>query len=184
MFPAVFIDRDGVIIAHRPNYVLSWADVEIYPQALLALARCANSAYRFVIVTNQSCIGRQLISRPVADEINRRLLAEIRRVGGRIDGIFVCPHTPDNYCDCRKPQPGLILQAALELDIDLRRSIMIGDALTDLQAGLNAGVGQIALVRTGRGRQQEKDLQATDMPPFLVYDTLREALDNLVRSCS
>lgn len=181
MYPAVFMDRDGVIIEHRPNYVLTWTDVEIYPQALIALARHANSAYRFVIVTNQSCIGRQLTSRPVADEINQRLLAEIRQVGGRIDGLFVCPHTPGDNCNCRKPRPGLILQAALELDIDLQHSIMIGDALTDLQAGLNAGIRQIVLVRTGRGRQQENDPQAADMPPFSVYDTLAEALDNLVR---
>ena len=181
MHPAIFLDRDGVIIENRSDYVRSWADVEIFPQALTALAALRGNAYKMIIVTNQSPIGRGIVSRAQVDEINRRLIVEIEAAGGAVDGVYVCPHHPDEGCDCRKPQPGLLLQAAQEHDIDLERSLMIGDALSDLQAGLAAGLGQVALVRTGRGARQEKDLQAARMPRFPVYDTLSQALADLIK---
>jgi D-glycero-D-manno-heptose 1,7-bisphosphate phosphatase len=133
-----------------------------------------------IIVTNQSPIGRGLLTRDQADEINRRLLQVITAAGGTVDGLYLCPHHPNAGCDCRKPRPGLLLQAALEHQIDLQRSIMIGDALSDLEAGLAAGIGHIALVRTGRGAQQEKIPEAAQLPPFAVYDTLSQALSDLV----
>ena len=178
MFPAVFLDRDGVIIENRANYVRAWEDVEIFPQALAALARLKNSPFKIVIITNQAGIGHGLIRLQAAAEINRRLIEEIERAGGRIDGLYLCPHRPDEGCSCRKPKPGMILQAAEELDIDLQRSILIGDALTDLQAGIAAGVGQVALVRTGRGAEQEQ--AAEQMFPFPVFDTLSQAVNALI----
>ena len=181
MHPAIFLDRDGVIIANRSDYVRSWTDVEIYPQALTTLAALRGKAYKIIIVTNQSPIGRGILSRTQVDEINRRLILEIEAAGGAVDGVYVCPHHPDDGCDCRKPQPGLLIQAAREHSIDLEESLMVGDALSDLQAGLAAGVGQVALVRTGRGARQEKDPQAAKMPPFRVYDTLSQALADMTK---
>ena len=89
-----------------------------------------------------------------AEKINQRLTDEIKKASGQIDGVFMCPHKPDDKCECRKPRPCLIFQAVHTLALDLKRSILIGDTLTDLQAGLNAGIGKLALVLTGRGLQQ------------------------------
>lgn len=178
MYPAIFLDRDGVVIENLPSYVRRWEQVAVYPQALEALSRLKNSPYRVVIVTNQAGIGRGLIDPESAEEINRRLCQIIEQAGGRIDGVYVCPHTPEEDCDCRKPRPGLILRAAAEHGIDLERSILIGDALTDLQAGQAAGIGRVALVRTGRGAEQSLLLPAEASDA--VFQDLKEALRTLV----
>lgn len=178
--PAIFLDRDGVIIENRSAYVRSWADVEIFPQAIDALAALHDSPYRIVLVTNQSAVGRGIITRETAEDINDRLLTVIHEAGGRADAVYMCPHGPDDNCDCRKPLPGLLLRAAADLNIDLSRSLMIGDALSDVQAGQAAGVERSILLRTGRGRDQEQLPAAVDLPPFSVFDSLADALNFLV----
>lgn len=182
MFPAVFLDRDGVIVENRKNYIRSWDDVHIFDQALAALARAAGSSYKIVIVTNQSAVGRGIISLEAAWEINRRLAGEIQAAGGRVDGIFMCPHAPQDECNCRKPKPGLLLQAAEALSIDLDRSILIGDALSDLQAGQAAGVRYNALVRTGRGTEEARLPLAAGIAPFMIFEHLSDALDTFLSS--
>jgi len=153
MQSAVFVDRDGVIIENRDGYVRSWADVQFIPGALEALAKLAGSRYAIVLVTNQSAVGRGLISLQEAQEINRRVVAEIRAHGGRMDAVYMCPHRPDEGCACRKPAPGMLLQAARELELALASSTLIGDALSDLAAARAAGVRGV-LVLTGRGSDQ------------------------------
>jgi D-glycero-D-manno-heptose 1,7-bisphosphate phosphatase len=176
MQPAIFLDRDGVIIENRARYVRSWADVQIFPQALAALAGLSQWPHKIVIVTNQSAVGRGLISLGTAQAINERLVQEIGRSGGRIDAVFMCPHAPADGCDCRKPRPGLLLQAQETLRLDLPRSVMIGDALSDLTAARAAAVGHVALVRTGRGASQEHALATTDFAngSLSVCDTLAD----------
>lgn len=181
---ALFLDRDGVIIENRANYVRSWSDVSIFPQALTALSRLGNWPGKIIIVTNQSVVGRGLIPRQRADDINERLVAEITRAGGRIDAVYMCPHAPTDDCECRKPKPGLLTKAAEHFDIDMQVSIMIGDALTDIDAARAAGVNLAALVRTGRGREQMKLPPALEMRPFPIYDTLSDALLALIPSQS
>jgi D-glycero-D-manno-heptose 1,7-bisphosphate phosphatase len=177
--PAIFLDRDGVIIENRPAYVRSWAEVSIYPQALAALARASACPYKIVLVTNQSAIGRGIISLETAQGINTGLVAEIERSGGRIDAVFMCPHAPEAGCDCRKPRPGLFFQAAQALSLDLSRSVMIGDAITDLQAAQAAGVSRLILVRTGRGARQEHLPEAALLNVFQVCEDLAGALAGL-----
>ncbi len=180
MFPAIILDRDGVVIENRENYVCSWADVEVYSQALRALASASRSNYKIVIITNQAGIGKGIIPLQTANEINRRLVQAIEQAGGRVDGLYMCPHTPQDQCECRKPRPGMILQAERELSLDLSRSWMIGDALSDLQAGRAAGVGHLALVRTGRGDRQSKLPESTNLRPFRLYADLNDALQHLL----
>ena len=182
MDPAIFLDRDGVIIENCPEYVRGWEDVLIFEQALAALRILYDSPYKIVIVTNQSAIGRGIITFEQAHSINARLVETIVHAGGRIDRVYMCPHTPDDQCQCRKPNPGLLLQAAKELSIDLSRSMMIGDALTDLVAGRLAGVQQLALVQTGRGTSQNQLPIPPELGSFSVYKTLTEALQNLTRA--
>jgi D-glycero-D-manno-heptose 1,7-bisphosphate phosphatase len=181
MEPAIFLDRDGVLIENRPSYILRWEDVQPFPRALAALAWANCSPWKFVLVTNQSAIGRGLISLEIAWEINRRLVKVIEQAGGRIDGVFMCPHTPQDQCDCRKPKPGLILEAARALSLDLSRSVMIGDALSDIQAGLAAQVRQTALVKTGLGAAQLDSPHSKSIKPSLIFDDLAAALLELIK---
>lgn len=180
MFPAIFLDRDGVIIENRSNYVRSWDDVAIFGQALTALARINPSPYKIIMVTNQSSIGRGIISLETAMEINNQLLNVIKQTGGRMDGIFMCPHAPRDQCNCRKPSPGLIFQAARSHNLDLNQSILIGDALSDIMAAKNAGINKKGLVLTGLGTAQAAHLQSKDLEPLQIYDTLTAALVELV----
>ncbi|MGD8753270.1 MAG: HAD family hydrolase [Anaerolineales bacterium] len=180
MYPAIFLDRDGVIIENRSNYVRRWEDVAIFGQALTALAQVKSSPHKIVIVTNQSAVGRGIIPLETVLEINDRLVKIIKQTGGRIDGVYVCPHAPQDLCACRKPKPGLLLQAADELSLDLSRSILIGDALSDILAGQAAGVQQTALVRTGLGVEQAVMAKTKNLKPFPIYATLEEALSELI----
>jgi D-glycero-D-manno-heptose 1,7-bisphosphate phosphatase len=180
MHSAIFLDRDGVIIENRPQYVRTWQDVTILPGSLQALAVASASPYKLVIITNQAGIAKGLIDPTVAQEINQRLIVEIERAGGRIDGLFVCPHQPEDGCDCRKPRPGLLFQARQALELDLGRSILIGDNLTDIQAGQAAGVGCIALVRTGLGARFSGELSRPELSQVRIFANLAEALAELV----
>jgi D-glycero-D-manno-heptose 1,7-bisphosphate phosphatase len=176
MLPAIFLDRDGVIIENVSTYVRSWEDVHFIPNSLVALKRARSSPYKIVIITNQSAVGRGILPLELAWEINQGVVQIIRQAGGRVDAIYMCAHAPQENCACRKPKPGLILQAASELRLDLRHSILIGDALSDLLAGQAAGIPKTILLRTGRGTEQENLHYPAALKPFLVYNDLAEAL--------
>ena len=177
MFPAIFLDRDGVIIENRSDYVRQWSHVSILPKAIEALSAFQQEGFKIVVVTNQSAVGRGLMSLQDAQQINERLVETIKEQGGWVDAVFMCPHKPEDNCQCRKPQPGLLLQAAHELSLDLRSSWMVGDAWTDLLAGQSAGVGGTIMVRTGRGETQLLQTQQEEIKPFLVCNTVFDAFD-------
>ncbi len=179
MTAAIFLDRDGVIIENRDDYVRSWSDVLFLPGSLEALAKLNTKPYKIVIVTNQSAVGRGIISMQTAEEISRRIVQQIEQHGGRIDGVFMCPHAPDAGCTCRKPLPGLLLQAADALEIDLTVSIMVGDAVSDLSAGQSAGIRRNFLVRTGRGALQALRPEAKLLHPFAICDSLADVVNQL-----
>jgi histidinol-phosphate phosphatase family protein len=179
MQPAIFLDRDGVIIENRPDYVQDWSQVKFIPGSLKALAYLNQLTIKIVLVTNQAGIGRKIISPEIAAGINQRIIRAIVNAGGRIDGIYVCPHTPEDHCSCRKPKPGLILQAVQDLDIDLMQSTLIGDNLTDIQAGMAAKVNRIVLVRTGLGGIIEPELPQLGISNIPVYDNLFQAVEEL-----
>jgi D-glycero-D-manno-heptose 1,7-bisphosphate phosphatase len=180
--PAIFIDRDGVIIHNQPAYVRSLNQVKIYPRAIQAIALAAASDYRIVIVTNQAGIGKGLYSFNTVNEIHQVIMRAVEQAGGRIDGIYVCPHKTEDECDCRKPKPGLLTRAAHELKLDLASSYMVGDAISDIQAGQQAGVKQAILVLTGRGLAQKKlALAGHAVAPFIVRKSLYEAIKSIMR---
>lgn len=175
---ALFLDRDGVINRDRPGYVRSWEEFEFLPGVLEAFRFLASEPLAVVVVSNQSCIGRGLVSRETVDEIHSRMTEAVRRSGGRIDAVYYCPHRPDEDCACRKPRPGLLLRAARELDIDLASSWFIGDDLKDLEAAKAAGVRPV-LVRTGHGRHLPEERLARVSYPFDTYEDLLEAVTRL-----
>jgi D-sedoheptulose 7-phosphate isomerase len=146
---AVLVDRDGVIITNRDDYVKSWEQVEVIPGAIEALARLHQSGHRVFVVTNQSAIGRGLVSALDVDTIHDQLGSLIAGVGGHVEAFLVCPHSPDEGCICRKPAPGLLYQARDRFGIALESAIVIGDHETDLLAAAAAGCDSI-LVLSGR----------------------------------
>lgn len=180
--PALFLDRDGVFIENRANYVRSWEDVVFFPQALEALAQIREIPYKIIVVTNQSAVGRGIITLETAVQLNNRILDVVREQNGRIDASYLCPAQPGLNDPCRKPRPGMLLQAAQEHNLDLSQSYMVGDALTDIQAGQAAGVKQTCLLLTGRGTAQAALPQANELPPFATFANLAEALAHLFPS--
>jgi len=182
MNPAIYLDRDGVIIENRTDYVRDWSQVYIFPQALRGLSLLCQTPFKIIIVTNQSAVGRGLISLDTALDINQRLVEQIEQTGSRIDGVFMCPHSPENGCLCRKPAPGLLLDAAQALSVDLERSYLVGDAVTDLLAGEAAGIRQTVLVKTGRGSNQVELLPARIKNSTRIYATLEDFAIDLIHT--
>lgn len=182
MFPAIFLDRDGVLIENRHDYVREWSHVNVFPEAIRALSHSSIKNYKIVVVTNQSAVGRGLISMETALQINKQLMQLIRDHGGQIDGTYMCPHTPKDDCACRKPKPGMLLQASRDLSLDLQHSWMIGDAWSDVQAGQAAGVQQCIMLKTGRGTEQLLQPRPANITKYLVFDDLNKAVDAILES--
>ena len=144
--PAAFLDRDGVINLDR-GYVFRAADFEFVPGVFEGAAALQRLGFALVVITNQSGIGRGLYSESDFLALNRWMSSQFEQHSIHIDGTFYCPHHPTEAlgryrcdCDCRKPAPGMLLRAALELNLDLKRSAMFGDRVSDLQAAAAAGV--------------------------------------------
>ncbi len=156
---AILLDRDGTINRERADYVKSWAEVEWLPGALEALAALAPLDIPILVVSNQSSVGRGILEIDTLAATHDRMCTTVVAAGGRIDAFLVCPHRPDEECTCRKPKPGLLLQAAQRFDLDLGRCLFIGDSVTDLQAAQAAGCPCI-LVRTGRQGERLPELVA------------------------
>lgn len=145
---SVFLDRDGVINRGIPDrYITSWKEFEFLPGAKDALARLCAGGLRPFIVTNQRGVARGRLSQAELDDIHRRMLAELGQANVRIDGIYVCVHD-EGECSCRKPQAGLFLRAREEFpDIEFASSVIIGDSLSDMEAGTRLGCWTILVTQ-------------------------------------
>ena len=153
--PALFLDRDGVINQER-DYVHKIDEFHFIDGVFDACREMSKAGYRLIIITNQAGIARGYYTEDEFHHLTKWMLDEFRQQGIEIDGVYYCPHHPvhgvDEYrrtCDCRKPAPGMIFRAAKEHTLDLRRSILVGDKATDIEAGRAAGVGCCVLVLTG-----------------------------------
>ena len=176
---AVFLDRDGTLIAEK-NYLSRVADVEIFPGAGLALRRLADAGYMLVMVTNQSGIGRGYFTLAEAEQVNAHVCQELARDGVHFEKIYLAPEAPDQPSRGRKPSPQFLFDARDAFQIDLAASYMIGDKLIDLECGWNAGVKKSLLVRTGYGAKLERTEPGT-LTRALVIDDLAAAADWILR---
>lgn len=152
---AVFLDRDGVINVER-EYLSRIDAFEFVPGAVAALRRLRAAGWRLVVVTNQSGIARGYYSEQDYELLSAHMQRELSAAGARLDAVLHCPHLPDAkvarhrlVCECRKPKPGMLLEAARTLSLDLSRSVLVGDKITDVQAGRAAGLARCWLVRSG-----------------------------------
>jgi D-glycero-D-manno-heptose 1,7-bisphosphate phosphatase len=175
-YKTVFLDRDGVINADSPEYIKSRDEFHFIPGSLDAIARLTRGGFCVIVITNQSAINRRMVSLSELEAIHARLREAVTSTGGRITDIFYCPHRPDEQCDCRKPKPGLILAARKRYDIDLARSIMVGDSAKDILAGKAAGCGQTVLVETANGIGALSSLVASGQFPDHVAPDLDRAV--------
>jgi D-glycero-D-manno-heptose 1,7-bisphosphate phosphatase len=148
---AVFLDRDGVLTRERADYVKTPEELEILPGIEEPLREIRKRGFRLVIITNQSVVGRGLTTHLEMSKIHEKLRQELAKMGCDLDGIYYCPHRPDEGCGCRKPAPGLILKAAKELGIDISISYMIGDKEIDVEAARRAGCHGIRVPSNGSG---------------------------------
>jgi D-glycero-D-manno-heptose 1,7-bisphosphate phosphatase len=166
---AVFLDRDGTI-NEEVGYLGNPDDLHLLPGAAGAIRRLNESGFTAIVVTNQSAIGRGYFSSEDVAAVNTRLVEQLRERGASIDGLYVCPHRPDERCSCRKPEPGLLLQAAEEHGLDVRGSFLVGDKESDLDSGRRAGCRTV-LVRTGPEGPENAP------PPDHVADDLAAAVE-------
>jgi D-glycero-D-manno-heptose 1,7-bisphosphate phosphatase len=171
----VFLDRDGVINRDSPNYIKSWSEFEFLPGSLEALKKLTMNGFVVMVITNQSVIHRKMISLKALEHIHDMMKKAVLSSGGDIKDIFFCPHIPEDQCDCRKPNTGLILKAEIKHRIDLKASIMVGDSAKDIECARNAGCGTVILVKTGNGALAEKQLKEKMICPDVIVQDLLEA---------
>ena len=148
----VILDRDGTINHDSDQYIKSPAEWKPIKGSLESIARLTQAGWRVVVATNQSGIGRGLFDMATLNAIHDTMHRAVHQAGGRIDAIFFCPHAGDANCECRKPKPGMLLEIAKRMNVDLDGVPMVGDSLRDLQAAAAAGARPV-LVLTGKGRQ-------------------------------
>ena len=172
----IILDRDGVLNRELESGWLSRVDQWEWEEGSLeALGQFAVTGVKVSIVSNQSGIGRGVVTEQEVDEVHQWLVAVLARAGVDLVGIFVCPHAPDEGCECRKPLPGLVEAAIERSGVVAGRTLMIGDDLRDLAAGRAAGVA-VALVRTGKGSRHQDAVE----PDTLVFDNLLEAATSIL----
>ncbi|NLY03448.1 MAG: D-glycero-beta-D-manno-heptose 1,7-bisphosphate 7-phosphatase [Campylobacter sp.] len=150
MIKALFLDRDGVINEDF-GYVFKIENFSFKPRVFETLIAYQNLGYIIFIVTNQSGIGRGYYTVKDFKIVTNFMLNEFKKAGINIQKVYFCPHSPEANCQCRKPRPGMILKACKEYDIDLKKSILIGDKLSDIKAGESAGVGKLYLIGSKKG---------------------------------
>jgi D-glycero-D-manno-heptose 1,7-bisphosphate phosphatase len=173
----VILDRDGTINHERDDFVKSPEEWVPLPGALEAIARLNHAGWKAVVVTNQSGFGRGLFTAKALGAMHIKMNKLLQQVGGRIEAVFFCPHKPDDACDCRKPLPGLMLEAGKRFNANLSAVAAVGDSLRDLQAAVAAGC-QPHLVRSGRGLATEA--AGSLVPGTVVHDDLAAFAEHLI----
>jgi D-glycero-D-manno-heptose 1,7-bisphosphate phosphatase len=160
----ILLDRDGTLVVDR-GYLDNAAGLEFLPGAAEGLRLLYTQGYRLVVITNQSGIGRGMFPLERLNDMNARLTAMVGEAGARLEGIYVCPHTPQDQCDCRKPNTGLITQAVADLKFDPGAAVMIGDKDSDIECGRRAGTATV-LISAGKSVKRTRikaDAVAADL---------------------
>ncbi|PCJ24295.1 MAG: D-glycero-beta-D-manno-heptose-1,7-bisphosphate 7-phosphatase [SAR86 cluster bacterium] len=176
----VVLDRDGVINHDSDNYIKSAEEWLPIDGSIDAIATLSKSGYQVMVATNQSGLGRNYFDEYALAKMHTKLCTMVEEAGGIVDGIFYCPHTPDQNCECRKPKTGLLKQIESEFSCSLSGSCFIGDSYGDIQAALAFGCEPI-LVRTGKGLITEQRIQKEGLSNISIFDNLASAvLEKLV----
>lgn len=175
----IVLDRDGVINEDSDEYIKSADEWIPIPGSLEAIARLNRAGYRVVVATNQSGISRGFFDLETLSGIHKKMHDMAAVVGAHIEGIFFCPHGPDDKCNCRKPRPGLFMEIQARTGFDLGGVPCVGDSLRDLQAGASMGCNTF-LVKTGKGKKTLEKSKDELPEGTLVFDNLRAVAEHLV----
>jgi D-glycero-D-manno-heptose 1,7-bisphosphate phosphatase len=173
----IVLDRDGVINADSPNFIKSAGEWHALPGSLEAIARLSKAGWTVAVASNQSGLGRGLLSRSDLKAIHRKMRRQLGRLGGRIDRVYVCPHHPDAGCQCRKPRAGLLRDIEKKYRTRLEGAPVVGDSLRDLEAAEQVGARPI-LVLTGNGEATRAAFEGTE--EVEVYADLAAVAEALV----
>ncbi|HSW05404.1 D-glycero-beta-D-manno-heptose 1,7-bisphosphate 7-phosphatase [Aquabacterium sp.] len=179
----VILGRDGILNEYRDDHVKAPNEWQPIDGALEAVARLNHAGWHTVVATNQSGIGRGMIDMASVNAVHAHMYRQLMAVGGRVDAVFFCPHTPEDQCDCRKPLPGLMKEIGKRYGIDLRLVPMVADTLRDLQAAQAAGC-EPHLVRTGRSQLMSEEQLAHVLalvPGTVVHEDLAAFADYMMR---
>jgi len=172
----LIVDRDGVINEESPAFIKSPEEWVPIPGSVEALAAASQMGFTVYVVSNQSGLARGIIDIEQLNRIHAKMHAEVKRCGGRIDGILFCPHGPDDGCHCRKPKPGLLESIAERTGTSLHDAIFVGDRLSDMEAARAVGARAV-LVETGHGRESAARLPAHER--LAVYPDLAAVVNRL-----
>lgn len=180
--PAMFLDRDGVIIENA-HYLARLEDIRLIHGSAAAIRRLNEFGMPVIVVSNQSGVARGYFAESFVQRTQEFLNELLAREGARVDAWYFCPHHPDfgANCDCRKPKPGMLRTAALDWNLDLSRSWLVGDNITDIEAGAAAGCRNI-LVRTGHGASMTLPADSSRIRLEAVVETLADAVDYFART--
>jgi D-glycero-D-manno-heptose 1,7-bisphosphate phosphatase len=165
MNKAAFLDRDGVINRKAPHggYITRWEDMQFLPGVAEAIGLLNRAGFLVIVITNQRCVAKGLITPAELETMHETMRAELARAGSTVDGVYYCPHELEPPCTCRKPRPGLLLEAARVHDLDLAGSWMIGDSDIDVEAGRSAGCNTARLLGSGEIESSKSDLVAQSL---------------------
>ena len=175
----IILDRDGVINEDSDDYIKSPEEWVVLPGSAEAIARLCEAGYRVVVATNQSGVGRGYFDLDTLAAIHDKMCATVEQAGGHIDGIFFCPHAPEDDCACRKPKAGLIDQISETFDQDVAGCVIVGDSARDLECGAQRGCRPV-LVRTGKGARTLARGLPSSVGTVPVYDDLAAVVDALL----
>ena len=177
----VFLDRDGVINENLDDgYVSKWDECRFIPRSKEAIAVLTEAGWDVIVISNQAGVGKGIMTAQAVEQINTRMMEEVSRHGGKIKAVYYCPHRPDENCGCRKPKSGLLLQAAQEWEIALSASYLVGDKISDIQAGAQVGCTTI-LVKTGWGRKHLAESDQWLVKPDYVMSDLFQAVELILQ---
>jgi histidinol-phosphate phosphatase family protein len=176
----VFLDRDGVINHDSDGFIKSVTEFIFLPRSIEAIRLLTGNGFDVILVSNQSGVGRGIISQGNLVAIHRHLIASVEKNGGRIKDIFFCPHTPEDGCECRKPKPGMLFRARDTYGIELSKTAMVGDKLIDIDCARSAGCEKAILVRTGHGEKAAKALAERGTPIDYLAEDLYDAVRHLL----
>jgi len=169
MDKVVFLDRDGTISKDSPNHIKSWDEVHFFPNSKKGIKLLNDNGFNIIIITNQSVIARGMVTEKELDYIHNKLTEELEEYGCKIHKIYYCPHHPDDGCNCRKPQPGLLIKAAKENNIDISKSYMVGDRIMDIEVGKKVNCKTI-FISSDYGLKELKN--SNTKPDYIAKDLL------------
>lgn len=185
MNKAIFLDRDGTIIKEN-GYICSWEESEVFSFAYQAVRMMNENSYKVIGITNQSSIARGICTVQQVENLHFQILEKFLQQQAVIEKFYYCPYHKEGIIEpfntdhhWRKPSPGMILQAARDFNIDVRQSYMVGDQMTDIQAGIQAGCKTI-LVLTGKGIETQKQLEKKNIQPHRISENILTAINEII----